>query len=128
MALVKTGTPVVGYASLTNGAPGPTSFALQVTMGGASAYTLAATERLYITNITISTNDAAAPLVTIDTGGTTPTKLTRVYASPTSPPSPEAIPPGVCRGLFGVAPRASAPAVTLGKTVEVVIAGYVGRA
>jgi hypothetical protein len=126
MINTSTGTPFVGYASLTNAAPGPTSFTLYTVMGQA-AYTLGAQERCYITNITISSSDTAAALIVVDTGGTTPTKLLSAYVSVSQPIQPEIIEPGFCRGIFGVAPRATASAVTSGKTVELVLKGYLGR-
>ena len=120
------GTPVTGYISLTNGAPGPVAFALFTVMGQA-AYTLQANERVYITNITVSTNDTALQLFTLDSGGTTPTVFAKSYVSNTVPMQPINIPAGVLHGIFGVVPRAAAGAVTTAKTIEVVFLGYVSR-
>lgn len=134
MALCTTGTPFIGYLSLTNATPGPVSFPIQVVMGGTSdPYTLLPADKVYITNITMSSNDATAALVTVDTGSsgggvdTTPTKLVSAYLSATQYLQPEQIPPGVCHGPPGVAPRATASAVTAGKTVEIIIKGYIGK-
>jgi hypothetical protein len=129
--ITQTGTPVVGYASLTSAAA--VQFALTTVMGQA-AYTLQATERVYITNITISSGDTGgtAQLITLDTGpvtaGTnpTPTKLVSAYVNSAKPMQPIQIPVGCCRGVFGIVPRVAAAAVTAG-TVEVVIFGFVSK-
>jgi hypothetical protein len=126
MALVISGTPFVGYLSLTNGAIGPTAFTLFTVMGKA-AYTLQSTERLYITNITISSNDTTQALVTVDTGGSTPTKLASTYLSTSQPPAVENIPLGACKTIFGTVPRGTASAVTSTKTVEFVIKGLISQ-
>jgi hypothetical protein len=131
MALVRTGTPFVGYASLVSAAA--VTFSLYTVMGQA-AYTLGAKERVYITNITISSGDtgATAQLITIDSGSVTaginpvPTKIVSAYIKAAKAMQPLQIPPGECRGVFGVVPRAFASAVTTG-TVELVIFGYIGR-
>ncbi len=124
--MITQGTPFLGYVSLTNGAPGPVAFSIFVEPGGA-ALTLAAPQRLYVTNVAISSNDSAQPKVVIDTGGSTPTTISSFYASNTAPPAVEVIPPGVGRCIPGVVPRASASAVTLGKTVEVTLAGFISN-
>lgn len=132
MAITTVGTPFVAYAQLTNGAPGPVAFTLYTVMGSAS-YALASNERVYITNITLSSNDTAVALVTLDTGDTggtgdtTPTKLVSAYLSASQYLQPEQIPPGCCRGVFGVAPRIAATAVTSGKTVEAILKGYIAK-
>lgn len=125
------GTPFIGYVSLTPGTPGPANFALFTVMG-AAAYTLGAKERLYITNITVSSNDTSAapvPIITIDSAGSVPTQFARAYVNNVRQLQPIAIPPGVARGIFGVAPRAGSTisgAASVGNgTVEVVIKGYV---
>jgi hypothetical protein len=120
------GTPVVGYVSLSNGAVGPTAFTLFTVMGQAS-YTLQSKERIYVTNITVSSSDtnAAPPLITIDSGGTTPTKWVNAYVSAAKPLQPIQIPPGVLKGIFNVVPRATAASVTATTTVEIVIKGYI---
>jgi hypothetical protein len=122
----RNGTPFVGYASLTNGAPGPTSFALFTQMGSA-AYTLQAGERCYVTNITVSSSDSGtSQLLTVDSGGTTPTKFASAYVNAGKPLQPISLPPSTCHGIAGVAPRATAAAVTTG-TVELTLFGYVSR-
>lgn len=120
------GTPVVVYASLTNAAPGPVSMTLFRTMG-ANSVAINADERLYITNITMSSNDTTQALVTVDTGGLVPTKLASSYLSTTQPPAVVNNPPGTVRGILGTLPRAAASAVTAGKTVEIVITGYLSK-
>lgn len=121
MAFVKlSGQPFVGYVSLTNGAPGPTAVTITTVPGG-GAYTLQSTERLIVTNLTITTNDAATPLITLDDGATTPRTLAKIYAS-TSQPATTA---GGFHGQAGKPLRASASAVTAGKTIEVIVRGYV---
>jgi hypothetical protein len=120
------GTPFIGYVSLSNGSPGPTALTLYQVVGQ-SAYSLQPTERLYITAISISTNDTTQQLITVDSAGPTPTYLARVYLANTQPPYFAAIPAGTMRGIFNTVPRAGAGAVTLGKTVEVIVAGYISR-
>jgi len=126
------GTPAVAYVSLVNGAIGPTALSLFTLMGQA-AVTLDPKERFYVTSITISSNDTAGtPLVTVDTGTdathATPTKLARAYVGASNaPPFTTGFPPGTCRGDHGVMPRAAASAVTAGKTVEVLLVGYVSK-
>lgn len=117
------GTPFIGYVSLTSVAPGPVSFALFLTMGQA-AVAMPANMRPYIVNMTLSSNDAVASLVTLDTGGGTPTKLSRAYVNVTQTLQPEGVDFGLCRGVLGVMPRATANAVSPGSTVECVIHGY----
>jgi hypothetical protein len=122
---VNSGTPFRGYAQLTNAAPGPVNVTLYV---NGQSYTPSTSERLYITSIVISSNDTAQPLVTVDSGGTTPTKLARAYAgAANAPPFSETVAPGVGQLDFGQVPRAAASAVTATKTVEVTLAGYVSR-
>jgi hypothetical protein len=118
------GTPVTGYVSLTNGAIGPTAFALFV---NSASYTLNAAERLYITNITLSSSDGTQALITVDDGGATPQKLVSTYLSSTQPPASISIPQGGCRTEPGKVPRATASAITAAKTVECSILGYVAR-
>lgn len=126
MGIRLTGTPFVGYISLTSAAPGPVNIAIFNPMGGA-AYTLSAAEMLVVTNITVSSNDTAAALVTVDTAGTTPTKLLSSYLSSTLPPVSVQAPTGCVHGIFGVPLRATATAVTAGKTVEIVVYGLISR-
>jgi hypothetical protein len=120
------GTPVLGYISLAPGSLGPTAFSL-FTVKGQAAYTLAANERVYITNISISTNDTAVPLITIDTGGPTPTNVLRAYMPASMQAVQESIAVGAAPCIFGVVPRATASAITAAKTVEITIAGLVSR-
>lgn len=115
MALVLTGTPFVGYCALANGSIGPTPFTLYTDPGNTAAYTLAAAgttpnaERVYITNVTLSSNDATAAIVTLDTGSTgsgantQPTTLLQAFLSATQVLQPIQIPPGVLRGIPGIA-------------------------
>jgi len=119
------GTPFVGYVSLTNGAIGPTNFAI-FTVIGAAAYTLQSTERLVITNITVSSSDTIA-LLTVDSGGTTPTKFYSGYVQGSVSPHSVNIPPGVLHGIFGTLPRAIASAVSATKTIECIINGFITR-
>jgi len=123
------GTPVNGYASLTNGQPGPVPLVFQRITDG-QPYVFAPNELVYIVSYVISSNDVTSPLVTLDDGITGGAYITRKMASvygshlnPVAVPSPT----GVLTGRRGVAPRASASAITAGKTVEVVIVGYVSR-
>lgn len=118
------GTPYTAYLSLTNGALGPTAFAIFV--NGAS-FTPGATDRLYITNITASSNDTTQALITVDDGAGTAQKLMSSYLSTTQPPAVEQIPAGACRLRPGVVPRGTASAITAAKTVELVIKGYVAK-
>ena len=128
MGVNLSGSPFVGTLSLTNAAPGPAVFALFTSMGGA-AYTLQANERLQITNITVGSNDTTQRLITVDTGGATPTKLVSGYTGGTSNPFPllESMQIGACRGVFGTPPRATAAAVTSGKTIEIIIKGFITK-
>lgn len=134
MGVALTGTPVIGYVSLNSGSLGPNPFALFQVMGQA-AYTLAATEKVYITAITLSTNDSAAGLVTIDAGPvqagppliSAVTKIASIYPPTNQQTSAVSIPPGYCRGIFGVSPRATAAAITAAKTVEITIYGYIAK-
>lgn len=121
------GTPFQGYAQLTNGSPGPKSFNIVTTIGTAGSTILAANLRVYIVNITLSSNDATPALVTMDSGGTTPTKFISAYMSAAQQLQPEEIPPGILRGIFGTMPRIGATAVSGGATVECVIQGYVSN-
>jgi hypothetical protein len=124
----QSGTPFQGYVSLTNGAPGPVTFALFSPQGiAAMGGSFAAPMRLYVTSIVISSNDGTQALITVDSGGTTPTKLCSQYQSASQPPGVVHFDPGICRGIPGVVPRATASAVTSGKTVEVCIAGYISN-
>ncbi len=123
MLNVKNGTPFIGYAQLTNGAPGPTTFSLFVTMGQVAA-AMPVGMKPYIVNITLSSNDATPALVTLDSGGTTPTKFVSAYMSVSQALQPEEIPPGICRGRPGFMPRVTATAVSGVSTVECVIQGY----
>jgi hypothetical protein len=127
--MITQGTPFFGYVSLTNAAPGPVNIAIFIEPGAAALGSLPTNTngqpaRLYITNVALSSNDTAQALITVDTGGTTPTKIQSEYLSSSQPPGIESIPEGVCRCIPGVFPRASASAVTSGKTVEVTLAGY----
>jgi hypothetical protein len=124
MALVTNGTPFVGYVQLTNAAAGPIPFGL--TVNGAP-YVVPATERLYITNLTVSSGDPTQALVTVDDGPANARKLVSAYVGAAQPPATETIPPGVCRLAFGQTPRATASAVTSGATIECTIAGFLSR-
>src|SRR5579864_1873977 len=125
MGMVLTGNPVLGYISLTNAAPGPVAFAI-FTILGVAAGSLAATQRIYITNITVSSNDTAnTGIVTVDSAGTTPTPIAKVYIPTNQQPLTVSIPPGCAKGIFGVVPRAGIASVTAGKTVEVTFQGYI---
>ena len=117
------GTPFVGSCSLTNGAPGPTNFSLFIAENQTTT-TVPAGMRLVISSILISTNDTANPLVTIDDNGAGPRVLGKYYAASGASPTPD------YTGYAGVVcktatlPRASAAAVTAGKTVEITIRGF----
>ena len=117
------GTPFTGYVSLSS-ATTSAQFSLFVNMGQ-TAYTLQPGDRLYIDQIQISTNDTTQRLVTVDTLGPTPTKLVSAYVVSTQPPFTESTAPGIGRSCVGIVPRAFAPAVTAGKTVECVIVGHI---
>jgi hypothetical protein len=119
------GTPVIGYLSLVTATPGPVAFALFTVMG-AAAYTLQAKERVYITAITLSSNDSAnTGIVTVDSGGTTPTKFASMYIPSANLPGTASLPPGTARGIYGVVPRAGIASVTALKTIEIIISGYI---
>jgi hypothetical protein len=121
-----TGTPFNGYLSLAPGSLGPTAIALFLANG--QSYTLASAERLYLTSISISTNDSAGPLVTIDNGNTSGlVKLARMYVTNAFAPAVVSYPPGLCALPFGSNARASANAISASKTVEVEIAGVISR-
>lgn len=124
MAIISsTGTPFLGYISLATA--GALNIPIWTVMGSAATYTLKANERLVVTNLQVSSNDTVAALVTIDTGGGTPTKLLSAYLSTTQFLQPEEIPAGICHGIFGTPLRANISAVTGGKTVEIVLVGFV---
>jgi hypothetical protein len=126
------GTPIAGYVQLTPGSLGPVAIPI-FTLAGGSAYTLQAAsggvggERIYIAAITVSTNDSTQRLVTIDTGGATPTKLANVYVTSTLPPVAIAFAPGTVRGIAATALRATVSALSASTTIEVTISGYVSR-
>jgi hypothetical protein len=122
MALVNNGSPILGYVSLNSTSPGPVPFAL--TLNGAP-YVVPTNERIYITNITVSSNNTPT-LVTIDDGPAHASKLLSAYCSSLMPPCVVPIPLGVCRLEFGQTPRASASAAPSG-TIECTIYGYVSR-
>lgn len=128
MLNIQDGTPFQGYVSLTQGVPGPVAFAYFVTVGQALiGIAPPAGHRAYITNITLSSNDAVVSLVTMDSGGTTPTKFVSAYLSGSVLLQPEEIPNGVLRSIFGVSPRMTAQAVSAGATVECIIQGYLSK-
>ena len=118
------GKPFVGYVSLTNAAPGPVAFTLNTVRGG-GVYALKATEFVIITNITLSSNDTANPLVTVDDGSPTFQPLQKGYVGSALPPVLLTYPPGMLPGYRGVNPRASAPAITAAKTIECTIVGFI---
>lgn len=122
------GTPIMGSLSLAPGSLGPTAFALFTVMGQA-AYTLKANERIYVHSIAVSTNDAVLELITVDTGGVTPTKIVSAYLMFGGAFSPISLnwPPGTAHGIFGVVPRGSASAITAAKTVEITMSGIVSK-
>jgi hypothetical protein len=120
------GNPFTGYVSLTNAAPGPVNIPIFTVMGVA-AYTIQPSDKLYILFISVSSNDTAQALVTVDTAGTTPTKLLSQYLSSTQPPGIMQAPWGSIQGIAGTLLRATASAVTSGKTVEVLVYGTVGK-
>jgi hypothetical protein len=119
------GTPFVAYISLTNGAPNGV-VPVFVARNGAAAYVLKATERLCITNFTISSNDTAVDLVTIsDNAPGTPTVLYSGYAAASFPPTVVTIANDILRGWPGVNLKAASSAITSTKTVEVIIYGAI---
>ena len=131
MGVELTGTPVTGYVSLNSGALGPLPFALTVVRGQA-AYTLGATEKIYIIGLVVSTNDSAAGLVTIDdgaiqTGITVVTKLFSIYPATNQQINTVSLFAGYTKGVAGVVPRATAAAVTSAKTIECMLYGYISR-
>lgn len=119
------GNPFVGYVSLTNGAPGPVSIPISVARNGAGAYTLRSTERLVITNFTISTNDTALELVTITDGAPTPTKIYSGYVTSTFPPTIVQVANDILRGYAATNLVATASAVTSAKTIEIMVYGVI---
>lgn len=124
MLNVANGTPFQGYVQLNSSTLGPVPFAIIVNVGQAALGVFPSKMRTYITNITLSSNDAVVSLVTMDTGSTTPTKLVSAYLSLTALLQPEEIPNGVLRGVIGVSPRMTAQAVSAGATIECIIQGY----
>lgn len=121
------GTPFVGFVSLTNGAPGPTAVTLIVPRRQAATYVLASDERVVITNVTLSSNDTANPLVSItDNAASNPLTIFKAYTA-TNIPTTISIPPGVLYGDFGRTPVASTPAVTSAKTVEIWLHGVIAK-
>ena len=119
------GQPFVGSISLTTGTPGPVPIPI-ITQPGGAAYTLAADERIVLTNVAISSNDTAQPLVTIDDGASAPRTLVRGYTSATVPALIESMPVGA-QGKAATLLRATASAVTAAKTVEVTVRGFVTK-
>lgn len=122
--LRKQGTAFTGYLQLTNGAPGPANIPIRTSSG--SAYTLQATERLYLTSIVMSSNDTANPLVQVDLGTGTFVVVSG-YVGNSFPAYIDNFTEPPIVGKPGVLFRASAAAVTAGKTVEVKILGYVSQ-
>jgi hypothetical protein len=129
------GSPAGGYLSLVNGAIGPTAIPLQnlAFVGTSNTVTLQAAsgniaaERFYVTGITISSDDPAMALVTIDSGGSSPTKLASVYVSSTLPPVSLVFSPGIVRCAPAANPRATASAVATTKSIECRATGYISR-
>jgi hypothetical protein len=118
-----TGTPFVGYLSFA-AAGGPTAIPIWVTAGSATPYALGAAEYLVLTNITISTNDATARLVTLDDGAATPKNMLKAYVSTTQVVQ-ESIPPGVAL-VQKRAQNVRATLAALGAfTVEISIKGFI---
>jgi hypothetical protein len=126
MALIMSGRPFWGYVQLTNGAPGPVNIPI-FTVRGVAAYTIQANDLLYITSIALSSNDTTQALVTVDSGGTTPTKFASQYLSATQPPGVVQFAWGTAPGIFGTLLRATASAITAAKTVEVLIQGAISK-
>ena len=123
----QSGTPFVGSLSLNTGAPGPLPIPINVVRGVNAPYTLATGERVVITNIVVSSNDTAGPVVTIDDGSATPTVFVKSYAGSAIPALVEAIPFGLALGAFGTNIRATSSAITAAKTVEITIKGFITR-
>lgn len=120
-----TGTPFVAYLSLVNGAIGPTNVAV---FTNGNPFTPSANDKLYVTNITVSSSDTTQALITVDDGAATARKLLSTYLSATQPPAVVSIPPGACVLRPGVLPRGTATAVSAAKTVEIVVNGFVSKA
>jgi hypothetical protein len=120
------GTPVIGTATLTNGAIGPTQFTLYTVMGS-NPQPLQPNERVVIDQILITSNDPALALVTVDTDSSVPTKLVSAYATSSFPAYSENFAPGTCRGAIGLVPRISASAVSAGKQISAAINGHIQR-
>ena len=137
MALVVSGTPFVGLATLgpSPGPPGlgPLAFTLYTDLSGGSPYTLAAAgtqgapnaERCYVCAIAISTNDATGGLVVVDAGADS-VNVVSAYVTAAAP-LVQHIPLGVLRLVPGVAPRITAAAIASGKALVATILGYVSR-
>ena len=117
-----TGQPFVGYVALTNGTPAA-SIVLFVNAGSGTSYALKATERVYITSVSISSNTTIT-LVQITDQATTPKVLVSVYAGSTFPPAIQTFPPGILLGALGTSPKAVATAVAAA-TIEVTITGCI---
>ena len=124
MSVVTQGTAFTGFAQLTPGLPGPTTFTIRTVPGG-PAYTLQSGERLHITGAVISSNDTALPLVQIDLGPATYVVIS-AYVGSAFTAYVDNITPGVV-GISAVVPRASTASVTATKTVECKIVGFVSR-
>lgn len=118
----ETGAPFVGYCQLANGAVGPTAFTFKV---AGAAFVISGNERFVITNIEMTTNDSSAETITIDDGAGT--VLFKGYIGNTVLEFEEEIPPGACVCLRGFTPQATATAVTLGKTFEIFLKGFVSN-
>jgi hypothetical protein len=122
--MITQGTPVVGNLTLSNGALGPTAFTLYV---NGAVYATAANERLYVTGIFASSNDATQALITVDDGPANARKLASVYLAASLPPAIEEIAAGIGRLQPGATPRGTASAITSGKFIQLVITGYIAR-
>jgi hypothetical protein len=121
------GTPFVGYISLTNSA-GNGLIPVYTARNGAAAYVLPQTERLVITNFTISSNDSAVDLVQItDNAPGTPTVLYSGYAAASFPPTIVSIASDILRGWPGVNLKATSSTITSTKTVEIIVYGVITK-
>lgn len=120
------GLPFVGYVSLSSGTLSA-SVPIVVARNGAGSYSLSAGERVAITSIVASTNDATIRLVQVTDGAASALVLASFYVVASAPPVAIPIAPDLLRGFSGVAPVVSVAAVTAAKTVELTFTGVVQR-
>ena len=121
----QSGTPFVGYISLTSAAPGPLPIPMYVIAGSGTPYSLQAGEKVVLEAFSISSNDTTPDLVTITDGAATPKKFVSVYNGVSQPPAGATLPIGLALGKLATALVATSTAITATKTVEITIYGVI---